>query len=138
MELPDPVTTPLDPEAHVFGRLRKAARRLAEERVGDDDVFMLLKTRTRVDTGGWLGRRRVWAAALADALVVFAPGRRPCSERIPFALLRGSTYNHVTGELALAPLEGAPVRSLRVSPLDGYQLIAQFRSEEVSHAPTAL
>ena len=119
MELPDPVTQPLDREAEVFGRLRKAARRLAEEAIGEDDVFVLLKSRTRVDIGGWLGRRRVWAAALADSLVLFAPGRRPCSERISFALLRGSTYNHVTGELALAPPEGAHVRSLRVSPLDG-------------------
>jgi hypothetical protein len=138
MELPPPVTQPLDRESEVFGRLRKAARRLAKEVIGDGDVFVLLKTRTRVDVGGWLGRRRVWAAALADSLALFAPGRRPCSERIPFALLRGSTYNHVTGELALALPEGAHVRSLRVGPLDGYQLIAQFRSEEVSHAPTAL
>jgi hypothetical protein len=138
MELPDPIVQPLDRGAEVLGRLGKAARRLAQPLIGQDDVFVLLKTRSRVDTGGWLGRRRVWAAALADALVVFAPGRRPCSERIPFAQLRESTYNHVTGELVLAPPEGMHVRSLRVSPLDGYQLIAQFRSEEGSHAPVAL
>lgn len=138
MERPDPILTPLARDAEVLGRLRKAARRLAERLIGEDEVFVLLKTRTRVDVGGWLGRRRVWAAALADALALFAPGRRPCSARIPFSHLHGSTYNHVTGELVLAPAEGAPVRSLRVSPLDGHRLIAQFRSEEGSHAPTAL
>jgi len=124
MDLPDPITTPPDTEG--IGRLRRGARRLAESLVGEDDVMVLLKSRTRVDVGGWLGRRRVWVAALRDSLALFAPGRRPCRARIPFAQLRGSTYNPVTGELVLAPAEDAPVRALRVSPLDGYQMLAQI------------
>jgi len=138
MELPDPLTTPLDPKTEGVGRLRRRTRRLAQSVVGEDDVFVLLKTGSRADVGGWLGRRRVWVAALADSLSLFAPGRRPCAARIPFARLRESTYNPVTGELVLAPAEAASVRALRVSPLDGRQLLAQFRCEDASHAPTAL
>ncbi len=138
MDLPDPITTPLAPQTEGLGRLRRRTRRLAESLAGEEDVLVLLRTRSRIDVGGWFGRRRVWVAALADSLVLFAPGRRPCRARIPFAQLRESAYNPVTGELALAPAEAAPVRALRVSPLDGYQLLAQFRCEDASHAPTAL
>ncbi len=102
-------------------------------------------TRTRVDTGGWLWKSRL-VACCADLgelsraasgssgkagrrdgeLVLFAAGKRPFVERVPLAELGESFYNHVTGEVALAPAEGARVRTLRMSPVDGRALLKEL------------
>ena len=127
--LPPPVTRPLDRGSEVFARVGKTAGRLlAAELTDGEDAFMLVSTRTWVDVGSWIWKARVRVMALADALFMFAPGKRPYVERIPFAELVDSQYNHVTGELSLDPAEGASVRSLRVAPLDGYQLLAQIHA----------
>jgi len=47
-------------------------------------------------------------------------------ERVPFAELGESFYNHVTGEVALVPAEGARVRKLRMSPVDGRALLKEL------------
>jgi hypothetical protein len=105
-------------------------------------------TRTRVDTGGWLWKSRLVACCAASGspgergqgasgssrkagrqdgeLVLFAAGKRPFVERVPFAQLGESFYNHVTGEVALAPAEGARVRKLRMSPVDGRALLKEL------------
>jgi len=114
--------------------MSKAERVLAEEFLGAADVFFLVRTGTRIDVGRWYRRGRVWACALAHELALFACGRSPYRERIPFADLRGSVYNPVTGELVLAPAEGAQGRSLRMMPLDGYQMLAQIYREEGADA----
>ena len=128
-ELPPARTVPLDKAARKRSRLSWAQRRLARKVLGAEALFVLARTRSRVDVGSWLGRRRVCAAALGGELALFAAGRRPYRERIPFSRLRESQYNSVTGELVLAPAEGARVRALRVSPLDAYQLLAQMHEE---------
>ena len=124
-ELPPPRTIPL---AAPLAQMRPPERRLAEEAIGTRPVFFLVKTRTRVDVGHWLRDGRLWAAALIDGLELFAPGRRPYRESVPFAQLRGSVYNPVTGELALVPAHGVRVRGLKMPPLDGYQMLAQIYS----------
>jgi len=125
-ELPAPRTTPIDRAAHILPMLSKAEWPVVEQALGQRDVFLAVKSRGRADTGGWLGRRRVWAFALADGLLLVAAGRAPCIERVPYADLRESVYNAVTGELALAPSHHVSVRRLKMTPLDGYQMLAQI------------
>jgi len=141
IELPSPNATPLDRASAVLSRLSKAERRVAEEALRGHDVFLAVKSRGRADTGGWLWRRRVWAFALADGLVLLAAGRVPYVERIPYADLHESVYNAVTGELALAPASAdttpSPPRRLKMTPLDGYQMLAQIYSEEPENGGAA-
>ena len=130
LELPRPRTAALDRAAADFAAMSKRERALSDEVLGAEEVFFLVKTGTRADVGRWYRRSRVWACALARELVLFACGRNPYAERIPFAELRGSVYNPVTGELALAPAGSARLRNLRMTPLDGYQMLAQIYRDE--------
>jgi len=105
------------------------SRRLAEGLIGSDAVYLLARTGTTVDVGRWLRRGRVWVAALGEALVLVAGGPRPLAERIDYDRLGESRYNHVTGQLALAPaaLEGAG--GLAFPPIEAYQVLAQIYRE---------
>ena len=119
-------------------RTSSRERRLAAELSGGQEARLLVRTGTRVDVGQWLRRGRVWAAALAGEMVLFAPGRRPYCERVPFSHLGESVYNPVTGELVLAPAQGVSARSLRMPPLDGYRFLSLLRREEPDHAASAV
>ena len=109
--------------------MTRAVKRLSEES-GARDAAVLARTRSRVDVGQWFRQTRVWAACLPSELVLLAPGRRPFVERIPYDQLKGSLYNHITGELELAPAEKARLRRLRVSPLDGCRMLRMMVRED--------
>jgi len=47
-------------------------------------------------------------------------------QKTPLASLRQSLYNHVTGEVVLAPVRELKLTHIQVAPLDGYQLLAQI------------
>jgi hypothetical protein len=107
--------------------LTRVERRLHE------DLFpagggLLVRTRTRADTGSWFGKSRVWACCVDDELVLFAAGKKPFVERIPFSELGGSFYNHVTGEVAFSPAADAFTRSIRVPPVEGRRLLEELVS----------
>ena len=129
-ELPPARTEPLDVSSgEATSRLPYRERFLARQLLADEDVYVVTPTRTRVDVGTWLVRGRVWVFALREALAFVACGScggRPRAEKIPYDQLRQSQYNHVTGELALAPVKGLPFRGLRMDPVDGYQVLAQI------------
>jgi hypothetical protein len=137
VELPPPRTEPLDWASAARCRPSKAERRVAQEALVGRDVLVAVRTRSKADTGGWLRQRAVWAFALADELVLVAAGRDPYVEHIPFAELGESVYNAVTGELALAPAPHVRVRSLRMTPADGYQMLAQIYCKEPDDAGAA-
>ena len=143
-ELPPPRLEPLTQGSRALAELPGRVAGVAAEALGDEDVFVVVRTSTRVDVGSWLGRSRVWLLALAEQFVLLALPRnplarwpnlarrlgvstRPYVERIALSRLRGTTYNHVTGELVLAPANAARLRRLKVTPRDGYQLLAQIR-----------
>ena len=123
MKLPPVSAKPLD-RAERRTRLGGARRRFVESVTGQKSIFHVRKTGTKVDAGYWLGKRRVWACLLETELLLFARGRRPYVERIPLADLRESRYNHVTGEVVLAPIETATVKALKVPPLAALEILA--------------
>ena len=48
------------------------------------------------------------------------------AEIVPVRGLRRSRYNHVTGQLALAPTGLAGIKGLAMSPIDAGQVLAQI------------
>lgn len=119
--------------------------------VDDRDVYLVLQTHQRVDVGHWFIKRRLWALALADQLLLLAHGKVPFHRSIPFEHLRGTLYNHVTGELAFPDeaVDAQPmgkfalgndgggvgrIHSLKLNPLDAYQLMAQILHEDATDA----
>jgi hypothetical protein len=136
VELPAPRTTPIDCAAQMLPKLSRAERPVVQEALGQREVFLAVRSRGRADTGGWLGRRRVWAFALAQELVLVAMGKSPYAEGIPFTDLHESVYNAVTGELSLAPAHHVRVRRLKMAPRDGYQMLAQIYANTPPDAPS--
>ena len=134
--LPPAINEPLDVKREVLARLPSAGRRLLSGLVDLDEqpVYLLVRTRTRVDVGRWLGWGRVWLACLADSVVEFVPGRGNYAALEGYDRLRESTYNHVTGELLLVPAPGLDLFRLAVSPTDGRQILAQILHGEPQHA----
>jgi hypothetical protein len=133
LELPPPRTEPLERAGGVLSRLPYRERFLADQLLAADDIFAVARTGTKVDVGSWLLRGRVWVFALARSLAYVACG--PCGSRchaarLPYARLRDSRYNHVTGELALSPATGLPFRGLRLDPIVACQILAQIYRED--------
>lgn len=131
--LPTPLTAPEAPPEELLARLPKSLRACAGPHARSGDALLVVRTRTRVDTGLWRGRARVWAVCLRRSLLLLASGRRPYVEELPYAGLRESIYNHVTGELDLAPAEPTAA-TLKVAPADGYRMMAQICAEETHRA----
>jgi len=89
-------------------------------------LYALLCSGSKVDVGLWMRRGRIRVACLESELLLFAFGPKPFSERYALADLRGSIFNHITGELVLAPADGMPMRTLRLPQQDALQLLAQI------------
>ena len=133
IELPPARREPLDRTGDPWSRMGYRERFLADQLAGSREVFVVARTGTKVDVGSWLLRGRVWVLALSDSLAILAcgaAGLRIRAETIPYEKLRRSRYNHVTGELALAPVGAPGIRGLRVDPLTGYQVLAQIYHED--------
>ena len=96
---------------------------LAGDGVSPERISFSVRTRSRIDVGSWFRKVRVVACILPDELLLLAPGRCPYVDLIPFSEAQESLYNHVTGEVVLAPWEGPRIRKLRMSPLDGSKIL---------------
>jgi len=114
--------------------LRRAERRLLEEACGAGAEQFVLLTRSRVDVGQWLSRGRLWLAWTDGALLLFAMGKRPFVERLAAADLAESLYNPVTAELVLLPAAEARQRTVRVAPVEGWNLLERIKRENREHA----
>lgn len=130
-ELPAAIAAPLAAAAEDQTGLDRYERGLLEEIRGGAPLFFLARMDMRVDVGHWFSRGVLWVAASADGLLLFAHGRRPYMEKIPFRFLGKSLYNHVTGEVVLSPALEARTQTLRLPPLEGYQLLAQIYGGQV-------
>ena len=130
MKLPPVSDQPLDSDQRL-ARLGEARNEFLNTLIGDRGVYHLLRTDTKVDVGYWTGGRRVWSCLLDDELLLFALGRRSFVERISFEDLGESQYNHVTGEIVLAPIEITKVQTLRVPPLAALEMLTIIRNEDI-------
>jgi hypothetical protein len=90
----------------------------------------MFRTRTTVDVGSWLRKRRIWACLMSRDLVLVASGKRPFTEVVPLRQLGESRYNHVTGELLLGPADGVRNVRLRMPPFEGYEVLWRIRNKE--------
>ena len=122
INLPPRKATPLSRDEPPLRRLLKHHG----ESIGDDDVYYTIKSKTKVDVGSWICKRRLCVIAQPSHLLLLANGKRPVAERFAYAQLQDSRYNHVTGALVLAPSVDPNLNSLRMLPVDGYQFLAQI------------
>ncbi len=124
--LPPAITDPPDNatdglRASEVSLLRRAAGR-------EDRPLFTVVTATTVDTGSWLGKRRVVVATWKDRLAIAARGPEPLAVSVERADVTESTYNHVAGRVVLAPASELTVRELQLPPREAYQLLAQIQA----------
>jgi len=134
LELPAPLTQAIDKAQAILPYLTPGERQLAEELWGDAELFLFSRSETPVDVGNWLRRAPLCAAALAGELLIFAAGKNPYLEKVAFRNLQRSLYNHITGELVLAPAPSLRHRRLKMAPAEGYQFLAQIYHGEGEQA----
>jgi hypothetical protein len=125
-ELPAATHEPLVGTSETMALMTGPEQTLLATVCGRDTVLMAVHTGTTVDAGGWIRRTRVWAVATATDLVLIAAGRRPLIQKTAYEHIRASIYNHVTGELILAPNRKFRVSQIKVHPAEGFQLLAQI------------
>lgn len=109
--------------------LSKREKNLMEEIIGDEAPAWLVRTRTKVDVGLWFRKRAVWICLVQKNLVLFAAGKTPVVDRIGVENLKKTRYNHITAELILSPAENVLIRSLRMPPLDAFELLSRIRDD---------
>ena len=131
VELPPPATEPLGDDAQAWSGLDRDERALLDETRQGRALFFMARSKTTVDVGHWFSRGTLAVAAAADDLLLFAYGKKPYVEKIPFRFLGQSLYNHVTGEIVFSPALEARTQSLRLPPVEGYQLLAQIYGGQV-------
>jgi len=118
----------IEPQAHrpvPDARMRESERRLLADALGEANIRVLMKTRTKVDVGQWLRNGRVWACVTESEVILFAAGRVPFVQRAPLDQLQDSVYNHITGEVIFGSDGERKLKRVILPALDGYQLLAQ-------------
>jgi hypothetical protein len=139
-QLPEPLTRPIDQaewDSLPPWQYRYPVQYLAGQVLDGEDVYMVVRTRSRIDVGSWFRSARIWMWALRRELLLVAAGWAgpwPYVQRVPFSQLTQSVYNHVTDQLVLAPANGVPVKALGMSPTRGYQVLAQIFANQTAPA----
>jgi hypothetical protein len=107
-------------------RMSRRERALLDAARGGRPVRYVVRTGTRTDVGSWICGGRIWAAVAEGELVLLAYGKRPYTERLALADLRGTRYNALTGQLALAGVGTAAIRRLKLPPVEGRRMQAEM------------
>lgn len=94
-----------------------------------DEKVKVLKTGTRIDTGSWFGKRRIWVCAGSGVLYLAAKGPKPYTKTIEYRSVGLSAYNHVTGDLVVKYDTDQEIR-IKLSPETGYVLIDEINNKE--------
>jgi hypothetical protein len=87
-----------------------------------------MRTGTRVDTGGWWRKERLWLVAHREGLILWAPGIKPYLRRLSPEPAARVFFNPLTGCLVL-PGENPPeLQSLQVLPHEAEFIIQHFQA----------
>jgi len=90
-----------------------------------------IQTGTRIDTGGWWRKARLWLVAHRGGLILWAPGVSPYQRRLSPEQAARVFFNPLTGCLVL-PGENSPEpQSLQVLPHEAEFIIQHFSSTDL-------
>ncbi len=140
-ELPEPFTEPVVLAEEVCRLGGRHVLPCIEGLVAEEPIYHVVRSDTRCDVGRWLSRPYLWVLAGERDLFVGAwgsagrPGCCPREYRVTFADLTGYAYEDVVGASVVKTHHDhhAEVPALRMSPLDGYQLLAQIEKGPTGH-----
>lgn len=111
-------------------KMSAAELSLLNAAIGDEPLELLLRSRTRADTGGWLRRSPVWLGVTDRQIVLFAAARRQYVEQMPLADARDSWYCHVTGQLVIEPADRLTFGRVNLPPTDALDVLERIAASK--------
>ncbi len=106
---------------------RQEAALLSAE-LGEQSPVLTLCTGTRVDTGRWWRRSRLWLIVTECDLLLLAARKRRFIQRQPLSACRDSTYAHTTGMLLLEPRETWRYAAVSLPPTDAMKVLGHLET----------
>ena len=103
--------------------LPKPVSLLLKQELGNTPPRLTLRTRTRIDTGKWLGRSPIWLCVTDEQIVLVAVSKRRYFESIRLSECAGSRYCHTTGRLVIEPADRLRFAYLAMSPGEALRVI---------------
>ncbi|MFZ9935506.1 MAG: hypothetical protein ACO3JG_00450 [Luteolibacter sp.] len=110
-------------------------QQLLKETAGEAPPRLILRTRTRIDTGRWWRASPLWLCIMPGEIILLAVGRRRHFERIPLAACRSSHYNAATGELVIAPADHLHFPRLAMTPTEALRVLKLIQSPTPNRTP---
>jgi len=103
-------------------------RALLDEELGNQKPLLTLRTGTRVDTGRWWWRTRLWLCLTEQDILLLAASNRRYIQRLPLSDCKASDYCHTTGVLKLEPHETWRFTTVALPPADAVQVLHQIEN----------
>ena len=85
--------------------------------------MLILESQSKVDTGGWVGKKNIRVIVTPEELFLIALGKRPLVEYAQLEDCNESRYNPSSGEMILAPATSLRNRKLSLRPLEAMKLL---------------
>lgn len=117
-------------------RLNSRERDILNAEIGDIEPRIVVRSDTRIDTGGWWSRTPLWVCVTEQDVVVLAATRRSYLQRFPIKSCRDSHYCHVTGELVIEAGEDLRFRRLAMSPTNALRVLESLDWRGSASTPT--
>lgn len=103
---------------------------LLYETTGGAKPQLVVRSRTRIDTGRWWRPSPVWLCVVAGEIVMLAVSRRRYVARVPLDQCRETHYCHDSGELVIAPVEDLMFDRFSVTPREALALLDAMGLDE--------
>jgi hypothetical protein len=103
--------------------MNELEKQLLREETGGTEPRLVVRSRTRIDTGRWWRPTPLWLCVMENEFVMLAVSRRRYVARRPLAERRGTHYCHTTGELVIEPGEDLTFNRFRVTPREALALL---------------
>lgn len=97
--------------------LKPAEQSLFDDASGGLEANLILRSKSKVDAGGWFFNDSLCLCFTKQHLYVVAMGRRQYVLKISYKDCEYSHYCHASGELVIAPIEDVTYRNFKLSPL---------------------
>lgn len=103
-------------------------RTLLEAELGNETPRLLLRSMTRVDTGGWFGKSRVWLCLTETDVLLLAASKRRYVQRLPISACKETQYCHTSGALLMQPSHQWRFNTIALPPADGLMVIQHLKN----------
>lgn len=100
---------------------------LLEDELGDRKPRLLLRSRTKIDTGSWLSKSPIWLCVTDTSLLLLAASKRRYCQQLPLSECRDSQYCHTSGALLLKPCDYWRFNTIAFPPIEGLKVLKHLQ-----------